>query len=146
MRKTRMGTRIPGPIILPPVFPGSPCPVCWGEGKAFGDGDTPESIVLSFSGISKGPNWVLGDGEPIDGKIECFQAIGPCNYQKPFFTPTIDLFWTDFNTSVSVLDSSLGIAHFFAVSPNLCESLLLNELDDHFAGGSCKVIIPGVQV
>ena len=46
-----MGTRVPVPVEPPPVAAGSACPVCWGSGKQFGDGDTPDQIIASISGV-----------------------------------------------------------------------------------------------
>lgn len=44
-----MGTPVPPPLIIEPVPAGNPCAIAWGPGKPFGDGPTPESIVVNLS-------------------------------------------------------------------------------------------------
>ncbi len=140
-----MGTPIPPPIIVPPADPGGACGNCWGVGKIFGDGDTPDEIWLNFSGINKGPNWVIADGDPIEGLFQLLQVmIAPCSYLATEIDWLIDCTFESDDTTVGVL-AATGPIVFQAFGNEACEVFVENKTDDHFTGGSCLLIIPEVN-
>ncbi len=140
-----MGIRIPPPIIVPPSNAGDACSNCWGNGKVFGDGGTPDEIWLNFSGINKGPNWIEADGEPIEGLFQLLQTVPlPCAYLASEIDWIIDCTFEADDTTVGVL-AATGPIVFQAFDNEACEVFVMNETDDHFTGGSCLIIIPEVE-
>lgn len=140
-----MGQPIPEAIEVDPVAAGDACMICWGTDKPFGDGDTPESITVNFSGVQKGPDWLAGDGEPIEGEFELTQDPGnACTFNggAPDFLIICD--FTAVNTEVTVL-SALGPIAFLSQGSGPCETLVFNEEVSEFENGSCKIIIPEVE-
>jgi len=138
-----MGEPIPPPPFVPPTNAGFPCAVCWGTGKPFGDGETPDEIVIVVSGISKGPNWVPGDGEPIEGTFTIPQFTA-CDYRDPFFP--LGGFRIAFlveNTSVLWRFDEIT-AYFAGVTANPCETIVSSVLVDHFQGGTARIYIPEI--
>lgn len=140
-----MGIPIDPPIIVPPAGSGDNCLNCWGTGKIFGDGDTPDEIWLEFSGIQKGPNWVPADGEAIDGLFQLLQVpFSPCAYLASEIDWLIDCTFENNDTTVGVL-AATGPIVFQAFSNEKCEVFVSNKTDDHFTSGSCLIIIPEVE-
>ena len=138
-----MGTPIPDPIIPPDVPSGSSCAICWGVGMPFGDGDTPGSIFVSLSGISKGPDWFTGLGEPLSGDFEVFEDSA-CVYVLFVGDVRMTVMFTGTGTAVYV--EVFGAYDMLVASvPDLCETFFLNYATEYFVGGSCKITIPGVE-
>jgi len=139
-----MGTPIPPPVAIDPVAAGSPCPICWGTGKPFGAAGTPEEIVVNFSGINKGPNWVAGDGEPLNGEYTLPQISGyPCGFRLLNFVVGVEVVFLPTHTSI-FMDRLSYPNHFDGDSRGPCDLLVYNDEDDHFTGGSALITIPGV--
>lgn len=137
-----MGTPIPPPAPTPPVAPGFDCIFCWGPGKTFGDVETPSSIDIEFDGIAPGPNWGPADGDPPEGKFTLPQfAEGlPCLYED---ADTLDISVGFLEASTSVQASKVGGNAFFStVDSDACVTVLANDLDDHFTGGTATITIP----
>lgn len=138
-----MPTLIPELITVDAVAAGDACSVCWGAGKPFGDGDTPESIVLNFSGINKGPSWSTGDPEPLSGEIELPQNPSvPCNFSDLIGTVGYEFTFLAGTTALSVDDGGTDL--FVALVVGACSITLFNELTTMFVGGTCQVFIPEV--
>lgn len=138
-----MGTLIPQPIIPDPVAAGNDCTICWGLDKPFGNGNTPESIVVNFSGIQKGPTWGVSDDLPINGKFTLTQIVDPKEYQL------VDsgigfavIFLVD---STRIILRKIGFYDIFnGVTINACETLVYNYLNTRYINGSCLITIPEV--
>ena len=139
-----MGTRIPRRPTVDPVVAGNACSNCWGVGKPFGIGDTPEFVFLTFSGVNKGPNWILADGDPIDGDFLMTQdAIFPCVYFGSDADFLLDLEFKIADTEIGVLAATGPIA-FQAFGNDPCELFVENKNDDHFTGGSVVITLPAI--
>lgn len=139
-----MGTLIPPPTIPDPVPPGDPCDFCWGPGKPFGL-VTPEELIITVTGIEKGPNWMPIDGDPPNGVFilsQPFPAV-PCFFISPFVDPRIGIFFDVASTGVDGEVSS-GEMFFEALPAVPCLTVIENELDDHFTGGTATITIPPV--
>ena len=137
-----MGTEIPEPITPDPVAPGDTCSVCWGVGKAFGDIDTPSSIILNFSGISKSPTWMSGDPEPLDGAFLFTQDLStPCEFDDTTAGLVGTVFFLPDTTQIRV-DEIFGPVMFSGLSDNACELLIDNTGTVIFEGGSCLITLP----
>lgn len=137
-----MGTIIPPPAGPPPPQPpGLACVNCWGPGKPFGDGDTPEVIFVSISGVEKGPTWDPGDGEPVNGDFIVPQFMVGCAYV---------LFDPDFRVQVlyDVGDTNIGVINemgkngFTAHVATPCVTVADNENLGDFVNGSMVITIP----
>lgn len=139
-----MGTPIP-PIFVPPdVPPGDPCTTCWGAGKPFGDGGTPGTIIVTFSGIDKAAGWVPGAGPLFNGDWVLVQVVGvPCRYLLNFFGLEIVLAFTSLITFLSV--SRAGFLFMFrGTSPLPCQTFLFGSGSEWFTAGSVVLNISGV--
>lgn len=140
-----MGIRIPPPIVVPPADAGDACSICWGVGKDFGDGDTPDHIWVNFSGINKGPNWTAPNGDPLDGFFMLDQNISfPCLFEA---TAGIFFMSVDFRPDdvlVFAFDNLL-VDHFRGTSDDKCEIFVLSVEDNKFTAGSALIIIPEVE-
>lgn len=139
-----MGTPIPIPFVPSQQPAGNPCSNGWGPGKPFGDGPTPEKIWLEFNGVEKGPNWQVGDGEPVNGLFELTQDVGaPCAYALLAFPGT--KFCTFTTTDIEVAGTNASPFLFFRNEDVPYDNLIGdNTVDDHFTGGEVKIIIPKV--
>lgn len=139
-----MGIPVTPPIVPDPVGAGSLCNTCWGTGRTFGDGPTPDSIFINVSGINKGPSWTPFVGEPPNGRFQIPQLIGlPCFYVLP--APPIR--WAIIFGNIFTLasgDFQPGARFFFGETEDLCGVTMLNQTLDPFVGGSMVVEIPEV--
>lgn len=140
-----MGTPIGDPSVPGTADAGASCSNCWGSGKPFGDGDTPDKIKISLSGINKGPNWTSLYGDPLEGEFELEQVgVLPCTFS--LLDPPIGI-KVEFKASeTEVFVENLGISIYFsAVSATACDTFMLNEENDIFTGGSALLLIPEVE-
>lgn len=140
-----MGIPIP-PIFVPPVaVAGNSCPICWGSGKPFGDGPTPEKIYITFSGINKGPNWTSHNGEPKNESYELGQVgVLPCTFSVLDAPIGIKVEFRAGQTEIFFEDLGISI-YFSAVVGASCQTFIFNEEADIFTGGSCVLYIPEVN-
>jgi len=137
-----MGTPIPDPPIVPPVVPGVDCSVCWGVGKEFGVGDTPESINVTFSGINKTPVWIPASGEPLEGTFTLDQVVGlPCRFNTTVGGFFMQVTFESVYTVVFAYDA-LITPHFFAGDGGLCSLAIYSNLNAQFTGGSAVIVLP----
>jgi len=140
-----MGFRMGTPPAVPPVAAGDLCPFCWGPGKTFGPEGTPESIIVNFSGIEKGPDWIPALGEPIDGTFEVTQdLVLPCKFTGPGVGGSgISLTFGVGVTSMTA-ETSLGNTCFVRAAA-ACRTVVGNEgVFTLFIGGTATIIIPEV--
>ena len=138
-----MGTIIPDLYNPPDVPAGTACPYCWGTGKPFGDGDTPSSIIVNFSGIRKALTWVSRDGEELDGSYS-LDNFGSCGYSGLFDAGGITVVFTETATQVWA-DRPGTIDLFVNFFGNVCASLVMNDSESPFVDGSCLITIPEVE-
>ncbi len=142
-----MGRIIPPPDILPPPFgpvpDGMDCINCWGIGKPFGDGDTPEQIQITFSGVNKGPTWAPADGEEIDGTFALAQFAVGCAYRNVGGDHFIQVIFQAGRTTVSG-HSTTGRSAFAADIFTPCLTDFVNEAAGNFQDGSAIIVIPEV--
>ena len=139
-----MGTIIPPPYEPPPVAAGSACPRCWGSGKPFGDDGPPVTLPIMFSGVNKGPNWIAGDGEPIEGVFDLPQdPFDGCNFGGifPQFSMIVNFTTTE---TIVLAYSNLGPIAFDGTESDICQEHVRNDNDDKFTGGTCRVYIPEI--
>jgi len=139
-----MGTRIPPIVVPPPADSGFLCSNCWGVGKEFGDIDTPEFITVIASGINKGPNWVVGDGEPPNGIYVLDQAgeFLPCIFVFIDTDFVIDVRFSPSST-VGFIQVNGSTFAYSGQSDDPCGLFILSNLNDHFTGGSFAIFIEG---
>lgn len=137
-----MGTKIPIPIPPPPVSGGELCNICWGPGGPFAPGPTPIELNVNVTGVEKGPNWQLADGEPPAGDFVLIQTVPalPCFFRKNT-SPTLRLVFGNFETSLfgQVLN---GQTWFSGLVASTCQTVIANSINDHFTGGTAVVTIP----
>jgi len=134
-----MGTRIPPPIVVPTTDAGPSCSLCWGSGKPFGDIDTPDEIVVTISGVNKGPGWITPDGEPIDGEFTLPQSgINNCLFRLVDGDDIITIFWEGVGSSCTVIRSGIGLI-FSGGAPEQCLTEFFNADLLNFVGGSAFV-------
>ncbi len=131
------------PLVAPrPVPAGDPAGVCWGPGKPFGDLETPESVVIVFSGILKGPNWYVGAGDPPNGTYELPQDPGTSQIFELIDVMSIfvgfGLFQTDVRGKVVATDDDF----FDASIIDQCVIKFSNDEDDIFTAGTAYIYIP----
>jgi hypothetical protein len=140
-----MGTRIPPPIVVEPADAGDACSVCWGFGKDFGDGDTPDHIVVNFSGIQKADDWREIDGDPLDGIFILDQdENAPCFFLTVVDDVTIFVQYSNGNTEIDAEHFLVG-PKFTASIDEECLIFVPNDLTTRFENGSCLIIIPEVE-
>lgn len=141
-----MGTKMGTPEDLGAVPAGDPCGICWGLGKPFGGGDTPESIEVTFEGIEKGPGWIPGNGEPIDGTFTLDQlAASPCEFTD-IPAPPFGIFVNFLNGITQVGGvSDTGFPSFFRSTNVSCSTVFANQLVNRFINGSAVIRIPEVS-
>lgn len=136
---------IPNPIEVEAVAAGDACSICWGPGKPFGDGDTPESITVNFSGINKGSTWSDGDGEPISGEFIIPQVVGiACQYVDNIGDDEVSILFDTVFTLVNVIRFGF-VNQFTGISDDACGTFIFNTESGKFEGGSCEIFIPEVE-
>lgn len=135
---------IPNAISIDAVAAGDACVICWGTGKPFGSGSTPESISVNFSGIEKGPSWNPGDNEPIDGEFTLYQdGSVPCKYEAFTASFFISVEFTAVKTTVDAWDNVMQ-NHCDGETAEPCSVLLFNAGIWRYVNGSCLIIIPEI--
>lgn len=139
-----MGTRIPPPYEPPPVVAGVACAICWGTGKPFGAEGPPATLPVMFSGVNKGPDWVTGDPEPIEGVFDLPQdPFDGCDFGGIF--PQFSMTVSFKSTETEVLAySNLGPVAFYGKNLEACQEFVNNEENSTFVGGTCRVYIPEI--
>lgn len=144
-KATTMGTPITPPVEPDPEPVGDPCNQCWGAGKPFGDGDTPASINVNFSGLQSGISQVIENGPNEDGSWTLPQKIGvPCVFEIPLFGGFgIDVLFQFGQTGV-VADAFFSTI-FFGFTESPCSTLIFQSFPFGSLPGSCKILIPEVQ-
>ena len=139
-----MSEVIPYPLEINAVAAGDPCSICWGTGKPFGDGDTPESITVNFSGINKGSTWSSGNGDPISGDFIIPQVVGiACQFVGTVGDDEISILFDSVFTLVNVIRSG-SVNQFTGISNGACGTFVFNTESNPFTGGSCRIFIPEV--
>lgn len=139
-----MGTPIPIPFPPPPpADPADPCTTCWGVGKPFGSGDTPDEFEVKFSGQIPGPAEFLNNGPNApNGTWTVIQSIASaCTYRSSIPGVTISVNFGVNATTVTAVGPAGSI--FLGSQPPTCSTLILGFA---FFGstGSAKLLIPGV--
>lgn len=137
----------PPPIIPPPLDPvpaGDACTLCWGNGKAFGVGETPESITVVIQNVEKGPTWIAGDGEPPNGTFELLQNESlPCRFE--FEDDDFRMFLTyvpPFAGFSAAAKNPLLQAFLDTIPP--CGTFFTNEVAAKFINGTATIFIPPI--
>lgn len=140
-----MGTPIPEPIIVPPVPAGNDCTICWGIGKPYGDGDTPESIKVNFSGIAKADDWDSWMLDPFEGEFELDQfGIFPCHFRFTDAVWMVNVIFHTLSTEI-VLEGRDGGFQFLSPNSSECATLVFNEREIRYVNGTCKILIPEIE-
>lgn len=139
-----MGKPIPPPLVIEPVSAGALCSLLWGPGKAFGDGPTPESVVVNFSGQNQrnpnDPPFLA----PLVGDFILLQIIGqPCRFFLDIGTHTIELIWS---SGFSLLRQILGgfTVTFNALTTGIGTTEFVSGFTFNFIGGTGFVKIPDI--
>lgn len=140
-----MGKPIPPPIVPVPVPPGTLCTTCWGSGKPFGDGDTPESVTASISGINKSIFWDPSSGEPPNGVVILEQTgVGSCSFSKITASHTFLLTWSSILSRFTIRLPASELV-FFDTILNICKTSFENVGTFAFTGGTVEIIIPEAE-
>lgn len=138
----------PPPVIppdLPPVPAGDACNTCWGNGKPFGVGETPESITVVIQDVKKGPDWMAADGEPPDGTFELSQLSEfPCFFQGITASLVMTLLWDIGGSAMGVVNLPSGTPSFFGFGVE-CKTVFNNSLNAEFTNGTVTVFIPTIS-
>ena len=139
-----MGTIIPLPIEPEPTPVGDPCYKCWGIGKPLGDGDTPLTVTITISDVVKGPGWIAGDGEPLNGDFVLTQHPTEACYFRYVDVPVL-ITWSNLTSqSVFFVRNDASKTTFYGFGAQ-CALYASNTLTDKFTGGSVLVTLPGVE-
>lgn len=129
---------------LDPVPAGDPCTVCWGNGKPFGVGETPESVTVVIADVEKGPGWMAGDGEPPNGTFELAQnPVSPCRYQFSDDDYFIEWLTLGRGSLVGVTNKPSTVQSFLGRRAP-CQTFYENEIVDKFIGGTATIFIPPI--
>jgi len=88
---TTMGTP------LPPNETANPCALCWGPGKAFGDGPTPKVINVALTRLLPGEHWNPDHEQLLLTTHQLEQQVGPCFWRidDGTFTWTFEFTWIE---------------------------------------------------
>jgi hypothetical protein len=140
-----MGTPIIPPVDPDPVDAGVDCVNCWGSGKSFGVDSTPESLVLTVSGMNKGPGWSSYYGDPPDGEYTIEQEAGlPCDYEGVDGDFVFKVFYLNTTSQAQIIYKSISL--IFATTSNpVCALYMENVLTYIFVGGSMSISVPEVK-
>jgi len=139
-----MGTEIPDPPVIPPVAPGTACPLCWGSNNYFGPGETPSSLMIRFSGIEKGPNWNISDGEPPNRDYIVVQSsLYPCQFVLGSIDVVINLTYGHVQSSLA-LETPSGVFAFVQNHAYICAEIFYNQYVNQFQGGTGLVMPPDI--
>lgn len=129
---------------LDPVPAGDPCTVCWGTGKPFGSGQTPETINVVIENVEKGPGWIPDFGEPPNGAFRLSQIGGfPCRYVDADGIYNLIFTLGPDNASFSVFHIP-GFVPSFDASGVECQTVFLNIITDEFVNGTATIFIPPI--
>lgn len=139
-----MGTPIPIPFIPPPAGQGNDFPLCWGSGKPFGDGDTPDHVFASVSGVNKGSVWFEGAPEPPNGEFVLSQVAGqPGVFRFVGVGIIVAVGWRVLESSF-VITQFLPQFSFVGDTFEACPIVFVNHIDDVFVGGTAAITVPRV--
>jgi len=139
-----MGTPILPPIDTGPVPAGDLCSTCWGIGNTFGNNKTPSSVIATFFGVEKGPGWVVGMGEPLDGDYALVQRPTiPCAFR--FLSSPSYIYWNCTGANAEMFGVNSEGYTVFCGGAGLCGLLALNTQTYRFKNGSCLITIPEIE-
>lgn len=129
-----------GPCPVPSV--GIPCAVCWGEGKPFGVGDTPDIIMVQIWGITKSEFWEQGDGEPCNG-VFCIPQHSACSWNVFLSNPQRTLSFLSAKTQLAMSAiGNLGVCFLYNSAPICNIDVMENEsTNPNFEGGFAQITI-----
>lgn len=136
----------PGPIppVLDPVPAGDACIFCWGNGKDFGVGETPSSLVVVIQNVEKGPSWPPISGDPPNGTFELTQVGGtPCGYEFEDGDFTMILLFAPVTTVILIRNKPILIVSFQDLNLG-CSTFFENTVTLPFVGGTATVFIPPI--
>lgn len=137
-----MGTKIPRIIVPGEVPAGVACSNCWGIGKTFGNVDTPSEIIMTVSGVNKGPDWVPFQGEPPNTVMTLEQVAGtPCRYDGSDGTNFGTVIF-DAGETVVIALSFRQQGGFINENADLCALSITGNTSDYFTGGSVVLQLP----
>jgi len=133
---------------LPPNPIGSNCINCWGTGKPFGAGPTPEIVTITLFDLQEGDFWNDVVGAEAQVPTQLFQTDTPCRWHAD--SATIDwelrLFATD--TSIFIVDkiTAKPIFIIFTVGPCLLTgpNREVGPFDNFAFGGFFELTFSGV--
>ena len=132
-----MGT--PAPLVTPGVH----VPACWDPGKPFSSAATPKFITVDITGTVKGPSWVVGDGEPLNGRwtVEQEGSFTPRWRLRLSGTPDVRLVYGSGGSSLSALNTE-GQTTFRKFGASACSIEFESDLVGRFQGGTATITIP----
>lgn len=132
-----MGT--PAPIFSEGIL----CVNCWGPGQSFGPGTSPEFMSLASEGIEKGPSWVPGNGEPLNGEFTLTQrSVTPCVYR--WDGNGQERWQVAFGAaSTVIIGRSFGGQQMFSeITGTECVDSFENQESNFFVNGTATLFIP----
>lgn len=138
------GFEPPEPPPLDPVPAGDSCTVCWGNGKPFGVGETPDTVVVVIAGVEKGPGWMAGDGEPPNGTFDLEQLGGfPCRFIFQDDDRIVQIIFGPAAGVFQVINKPIFLQSFFAIGSE-CQTFFTNTVTNEFVGGTATIYIPPI--
>lgn len=115
---------------LPPNEPAAACALCWGPGKAFGNGPPPKVIRMDLCGLQPGEDWEPGDEQLLLTPHFLEKAFGPCNWEIRDavynYSLEFDIGWTGCSVT-RIVDNKQA---FQAASLPICQTVLSSDLHD----------------
>lgn len=138
----------PPPVIppdLPPVPAGDACTICWGDGKPFGVGETPESITVVVQDIKKGPAWMPIHGEPPNGTYELMQdGANSCRFvfEDDDF---LIIFFSFAATGAFAVQNKPTMVFSFLTIGIACQTFYENSVVTEFVNGTTTIFIPPIS-
>lgn len=129
---------------LTPVPAGDPCTICWGNGKPFGPGETPNKVTIVIEGVEKGPGWTSGMGEPPNGTFILTQhVVSSCLFL--FENDDFILRWSTGARQPLFQITQKPSSEISFLTPAIpCRTFYENTITDSFVGGTATIFIPPI--
>lgn len=112
---------------LEPNEPGTACPLCWGPGKPFGDGETPRMMQLKFVSLEPGEYWIDDDEELLLMPHLLVDSGWACQWGLDFGSYNASLVWGPSMTIITCVNTVTGKNVFYHQAGNPCEQVYANQ-------------------
>lgn len=112
---------------LKPNEPGDACFDCWGEGKPFGEGPTPKTVIVTLSDFQPAKFWDQSFDQTLLTPHLLEQSFDACSYEIDDAGFNWFLWWKPTETLLVVQHVNLASNAFFHRDPPICDTLLPDQ-------------------